>query len=247
MQDKVTLIGDNLSIELNEKYLITDLDEVIVNISYRWYKKIRENWFIFEPYFKDLGDLTEIEVLHRTTYNLVDWLLKPEYDKLPDDIFNFFMSLYNTNNFYDEDLVEEGDLFTPFGKSIPLLAKKNIYEKIIIITRTTDETLKYKIAMFDKYFKRDDDKIIMYCVRGNTKKSDVIKAKKLKYTTFIDDNPNEVIDIIENTNSSFKEFILPELGYNNPKNHPKMMELVSKKLISFSSYKNVSSINKLIR
>ena len=65
---------------------IIDMDEVLVNISPAQYRFIRYSWIVFNPFFKDLGPLTDKQVLARPVFKLTDWLLNDKYagtDKEP--------------------------------------------------------------------------------------------------------------------------------------------------------------------
>lgn len=230
---------DKFSIQDNNRVIIVDMDETLINISYLWYKEIRKNWDVFKDYFKDLGDLNEIQVLGRKEYYLNKWLKKDEIDELPEEIMVKFFECYNNINYYD---IDNFNKLNPIADGIIQMAKQTFVEKIYILSKTTTiDVANYKKELFAKHFKTPNNKIEMLLVPNDCKKSDIINDNKIKYTTFIDDNPNDLEDVIMNTTIYGKEFIYPILGYNDRivKNSD-IMERISKNFASIKGYRNIS-------
>jgi hypothetical protein len=210
--------------------VVTDMDEVLVNISPKWYRKVRENWNIFAPYFRDLGDLTDLQVLQRPIYLMNDWLKKDEIPKLPEEIVEAYLSLYRDNNFY-EDLHP-----TAFGKGIGVLSRQNFLEKIYIVSHTVKGGEDSKVQFFRKWFNHPKIELVM--LPTSTPKSEYIKG--IAYNTFIDDSPAVMYDVIKNTSSFLKEFMIPQLGYNDIKEtHKYVLDAMEDYGCIVKSYENV--------
>ena len=64
---------------------VFDMDEVLVNISPEMYRIVRLNWRKYHRWFKDLGNLTDAQILDRPHFDIVEWLLKDEIKKLPEE------------------------------------------------------------------------------------------------------------------------------------------------------------------
>lgn len=235
--NKAEIIGDNLSVHLNERIIVTDMDEVLINISFKWYQLIRKDWDYFKEYFKDYGELNEPEVLQRNIYILSDWLKKDEIEKLPEEVIERFMNLYEDTDFYDLDFNQ----LTPMGNGIIAMAKESYVKKIYIISRTTsNRTAQYKARLFKKVFARADDKIEMILVPNNVSKSSIINDNKINYTTYIEDNLNEIEDVVLNTNVLLKEIMIPVLGYNNIQTKPDVVRILEKNMCKINPYYNFS-------
>ena len=70
-----------------------DMDEVLVNISPPMYRTIRANWRKYNRWFKDLGPLTDKQILERDNFYVDKWLLKDEIKNLPEDEFKEITSV----------------------------------------------------------------------------------------------------------------------------------------------------------
>lgn len=233
------IFDDKFSIQDNNRTIIVDMDETLINISYLWYKEIRKNWNYFKDYFKDLGDLNEIQVLGRKEYYLNKWLKKDEIDELPEEIMIKFFECYNNINYYDTDNFNK---LNPIAEGIIQMSKQTFIEKVYILSKTTTiDVANYKKELFNKHFKTPNNKIEMLLVPNDCKKSDIINDNNIKYTTFIDDNPNDLEDVIMNTTIYGKEFIYPILGYNDQiVKNVEIMERISKNFASIKGYRNVT-------
>jgi len=125
--------------------LVSDLDEVLTLISPLWYKKILNNFHKFKDYFKDLGELSDKEILNRETYYINNWLLKDNIDTLPKEIYEEFFSLYTSGTFYTECTP------TNFCKGLLTLERQSWVDSIYILSHTEPETIKDKLRFCKKY------------------------------------------------------------------------------------------------
>ena len=220
-----------ISLHSKNRVLVFDMDEVLVNISPQWYRLIRENWNLFEGKVKDLGDLTEAQVLSRDKYYIEEWLRLG--DSLNPEVNELILDLYRKGDFY------AGCVPTSIGDSLQILAQQSVVKKIYIVSHTIPETLDSKLKFVKKYF--NHDKIEFVSIPLNTTKSEFLNT--IEYTTFVDDSPEVMKDVITNTKSDFKEFLMPELGYNNLNDHPELLALINDKMLTFKTYRVLKQVS----
>jgi len=170
------------------KLVITDLDEVCVNITIKWARKAFEAGLI-----KKLpSDKTIIARKHYYIQNL----LGIDQDKA--------LALYRTSDYYDD--LEP----TRLGKGLMTAASLGQIH-LVILSHCTPEVEASKKRFCKKYFPG----VLLILVPEDVKKSKAIHDNDLnRYNLFIDDSPPVLKDIIVNTASQGKEFLCPRYGYN---------------------------------
>lgn len=222
-----------MAVLLNKKkenlIVISDMDEVLTYISPVWYSKIRENWSIFEPYFKNLGDLNKDSILDREEYYLNKWLKKENVEKIPSDILEKYLGLYMNGDFYKDCKPSK------FGIGLGLLCLNNTIEKMYILSHTIPGTEESKRAFFEEYYKHTKTELVM--LPPNISKHQWINDNKIDYDLFIDDRVDIIRDVILHTKSDFRDFYVPEFGYNKISECKGFKEAVVKKNCSISTYK----------
>jgi hypothetical protein len=187
--------------------LVTDMDEVITNISPYWYKLLLDNKDIFGKYLDLNKAKTVEEVMQRNHYYLNKWLIRDGYEDLPDKEMAQFLALYLQEDFYDNCVL------TSFGTGLKSLSHKDWVDKIYIVSHTINgQDHRKERFLRNNNFNLSNIELIM--VDGETPKSEIINKHSIDYNTFVDDRPKILEDVIKNTNSDGKEFLFPFLGYN---------------------------------
>lgn len=197
---------------------VFDMDEVLVNISPEMYRIVRLNWRKYHRWFKDFGNLTDAQILDRPHFDIVEWLLKDEIKKLPEEA-----QKKTRGQIWDTIAGDcfNGDLYallepTEFAKRT--IMNKVFMEhvrvnKVYILTRyVSDPMLESKKKFVRKFFSHP--KVELVPVKRNEKKSDILKQKKIKWNLFVDDELKNIADFAENLDLAGKEFLIPALGYN---------------------------------
>jgi hypothetical protein len=219
---KILEINNSRNVEI-----VTDMDEVLVNISPKWARKawpqVKKfiNSGLSGRYENIERTFAVSEVLSREEYYISDFLkefarsaaLYGREDEVLDfinlhsqEIDEIVMSVYLEEDFYDDLLP------TSMGKGIALMAEQHFVKKIHICSHVIPGTESSKERFLKRYFK--SEKIKYNSLPIDQKKSEFVKTVP-GYTAFIDDRPDIILDVVKETNSDFKEFIMPQLGYNN--------------------------------
>lgn len=203
-----------------KSHMVIDCDEVLVRISPKWVYKMHlpENYPIFEEHLHvskkfDLEKHYET-VMRRDKFQLYDWMkrefIEGEFAQSEIlDVKEKCMQLYNDPHFYD-DLKP-----TEMAKSISMLARNNNIKKISIVTRNLfDSSAESKRRFINKLFASCIDKVTIYELEKDEKKSDVIKEFD-DVSHIFEDEISNVIDIIENCPNLENVIIsVPKYGYN---------------------------------
>ncbi|BDH16459.1 MAG: hypothetical protein [Bacteriophage sp.] len=201
----------------NKFKLALDCDDMIVNISDKWFEKIKSDATLGK-YVKDkhmeefhLGN----SALCRSQYYLNYWL---GMDNL-HDVDRMLALYYNDETFYDN--LEP----TPYLNS--LFNMIEMVETIHIITVSGDNINNPATLSKAKWLKEKFSPIENISLRGNEidmhyhflpthiKKGQFIKQNKIFFNSFADDSLNNVYDVIENSFDSRYEIIMPFYGFNH--------------------------------
>jgi len=197
---------------------IFDMDEVLVNIGSELYKRIRLNWRKYRKWFRDLGSLTEKQILNRPHFHLIEWLLKDSIKGLPEkERSNIEMKIYESlkTDCFGDDLY---GMLNPTEFARKTLMNKVFIEhirvnKVYILTRClTAEMIESKKKFVKRFFSHP--KIELIIVGEKDKKSDIIKNQGIMWNILIDDELRNIQDFSENLDIKNKEFLLPAFGYN---------------------------------
>lgn len=178
-----------------KKIVVSDMDEVIVNITPKWASMIVDHM----THSKVSTD--EQSVLNREKYYLTDWL------GFADNDFALKLMCEQGDTFYDD--LE----LTPMGRGLAQSLEQGILDELVILSHSPAEMNNTsKIRFVQKHFPADKTRLLL--VDLNSSKADAINEHGIAYTTFIDDRLDIVQDVVANTDSNNKEFMMPELGYN---------------------------------
>lgn len=194
-------------VEEGKKLVVSDFDETAVNITFKWVE-IGKQLGIFPV------EITPEMVLNRKEYYITKLIsdkhfnekLKPHIKdpniKTKDDLA---CVIYKQSNFYDDLLLTE------FGNALKTLNDNKLID-LVFISHTMKENKESK----ENFIKKNFPGATYYLVDAKVKKSEVINDNNLNnYSTFADDSLNIIYDVILNTNSVGKEFIIPKFGYND--------------------------------
>lgn len=221
--------------------LIFDMDEVLFNISPYVYKKARLNWSEFFPYFKNIGPLTDEEILNRDTFEIIEWLLKDEFRGEQYKVLREALSNIRNRICFGKEIYDNINP-TPLCRQTllsPEFMSNSAVKSCTIITRyhTGNEPFKEaKENLFKKYFS-NERKIKMICVDGSKKKSEALKEAGIDWSLFVDDEIKNIQDVAENFDLNRREFLIPKFGYNPLP--PEVRLLIMEKGGAVNYYENV--------
>lgn len=228
-----TSITTNLIADAN---LIVDCDEILVNISPLWTRKVLEEKEYFGKYL-DLEPLLTIKdepyfdklILRRKVFYITDWLKKKDVEKIPDEVVSKFMSLYNDDEEYYYNLP-----LTRMARALVNFSYHPSIKKIYVVTRCTDgKNYASKERLIQSIFPSLKLEIIK--VPSGCKKSDYIKNINIRNGFIFEDELSNIEDYIVNANNVTEcTFYVPKLGYNIP--NMELVEKIEKKNVSLRYY-----------
>lgn len=221
--------------ELKECNIVTDCDEILVNISPKWCRKILEDREFYRPYFK-VEILEEHEddeekfnkcVLNRDKFYLNLWLQR-EGVTVPDHVFKKFLSIHAEKGFY-EDL----DIL-PMALGLKQLAKHSSVKNVYVISKHAEnsDSLDSKINLIKSLFPQE--KLIIKMLKPSESKGDAIKDIDIEYGFILDDEIKNLKEYLKQDNVKNCYIYLPELGYNVP--DVETLDLMLEKNIEFKVY-----------
>jgi hypothetical protein len=195
-----------------DEYIICDYDGVIQQLDVLWVKKAVEHKELFKDYF-DPNKLANItDVLDRDTYYINTWLLKDRNKPLPPDLLEEFINLYiNDVTFYR---------YCPFlimAKALRELLSLKFVKKVVFLSHLPEgkETADIrKDIQVQKFFGANNNKVSINVIPSSMNKSEFINTYHPNYTAFIDDRSDIIRDVIDNTKSDMKTFLMPIYNYN---------------------------------
>jgi hypothetical protein len=216
---------------------VFDMDEVLVDISPLQYKYIRYNWRKYNAWFRDLGTLSEKEVLDRPLFYMNEWLLKDEILKSDEKnkVIAFIRKML-FDDFFSQDIYSK---VKPTKFAEKTIMNKSFMDhkrvnKVYILSRCTGPEMEvFKKKFVAKHFSHP--KVEFLCVKINEKKSDVLKKHDVSWNLFVDDEISNIIDFVENYDIKGKEFLIPKTGYNKM---PLVLDILIKEKGATYSYFN---------
>lgn len=206
----------NKSVSFNNLKLISDMDNVLVNIdlpAYYIIKKLSKTnkYYFLNQYFN--LNFTDEEIINRDVYDVFEFILKDKNNSNKKELKEFFLnSTFARNNFYN-DLKP-----TKYCQGLVNLVNSNAVEKLIILSVCLDGTNETKIKWIKNVFgeKVFNEKIDFLEVPYNEKKSTILNKyyKDLKWNSYAEDVLYNIIDVVKNCNGELNEVIIPSYGYN---------------------------------
>lgn len=229
----------------NKKILVSDVDEIIVNITPKWVQRIYDEREYFDNFF-NLDDEYDpikhyLKVLYRPDYYINNWLLKPELKERMTrqhkiQLIKDMISVYDTNDFYDD--LEPTSLGVTLSNILNYKAK-DLVDKLIIISKSSgDASSESKIRFLKKLFAGNNDKVDIYIIDNTEKKSDVLKILKKdelnNVAAVYEDEPSNIADMIMNGGLKNTQIYMPSFNYNRPnKKFYDLLEKANCQLIRF--------------
>lgn len=203
-----------------ESVIIVDCDDVLFNISIKWFEKILEQRDFFSKYFY-LPKVYDPErdynnIMLRDNFYIDQFLLKKDvYNSISDEEKNLlkqkFFEIYLQPDFYDD--LEP----TKFAKGLAFTATQRTVKEIVVVSRTYDENKKSKEKAVTSLFSNVLNKVSLYFLKSDEKKSDYINSLNCNVDVIIDDELSNIEDIIVNCKRLDKiDIIIPHYGHNNP-------------------------------
>lgn len=212
----------------NSQIIVMDMDDVLVDLSYEMYQRIRKNWRKYSIWFGDRGLLTSKQVSERFLYNISEWLIKKEYgadkekyiktmnmifDEICKDVFN--------ETLYDYLLPTEFAQKTLMNPNY--IDNENISKVYILSRSITDGQKESKERFVKKYF--NHPKIELIQVERKEDKGQALLNRGINWDLFVDDEIKNIISVFDayKDRISGKNFLMPSMGYNEY--FPKSIEL----------------------
>lgn len=209
----------------NKNEIITDMDEILVNIAPKWVYELSKDREFFDkflnfPFDEFKGEDELNKVLYRPTFYLNEWLLKDVEEmsrdgvtaEMYEEFMERFFASYDTKDFYDNLSP------TRVGIGMREALKARILDKLHIVTRVTGDNRDSKINFIQDLFEGQMSKVKIYLVEADENKSDAVaNIDNLdKIASLWDDENKNVIDILENTKLRQVEVMSPKFLYNQP-------------------------------
>ena len=221
--------------EIKECNIITDCDEILVNISPKWCRKILEDREYYRPYFK-IEELEKYEnnendfnnfVLNRNEYYLNIWL-KRDNVEIPVEVYRKFLSIHSEENFY-EDLP-----LCKMAIGLKELAKHSSIKNVYVISKHEEnaDSIKSKINFLNSIF--PPNKLIIKILKPTDSKGDSIKDINIEYGFIFEDEIKNIKDYLKQDNVKNCFLYLPKFGYNVPDGET--IDLISEKNIELKVY-----------
>jgi len=214
-----------------KKVLVTDLDEVLVDSTALWKGVIlrRSGHLTLVPPAVTNEEFIST-VRNRKIFDLTGHLNK----ELGFDFSeSYVMGLYMNH----EDFYEHLDVTEKMGASVSLVCnrQKELNFEVHILSHYPDiEGNEHILKSKERFVKRFFKDAVLHQIPKSVSKAQYISDNISEYTTFIDDRMDIMRDVLANTDSYGKEFLMPKLGYNVPDDDLKA--LISEKDAMFYLY-----------
>jgi hypothetical protein len=193
---------------------VFDCDEVLVNISDKWAKKMLAVPELRKFIPDSMVQTINLGIMNLRIVNFIDRLLGIEFGSKEYEIF---MSLYKDDPTFYDDLPP-----SPFLNAVKRTI--NFYDEIHIITKMPTDDTSHTVDISKKRFlvqhllplKKENPnlKINIIFLKSNEKKSDAILEQNIKFNTFADDSTENIVDVVSNVTNRSYEVLVPMYGYN---------------------------------
>lgn len=177
------------------RFIFTDLDETLVNISVGWMAKaVKANIRLIN------FDQTQPEsILIREEYDLAKAFVHP-------DDHNAFMALYKDDGYFYQ--TSAYDMGIEDIKLIAMQAPNSIIE---VVSKTFENTENWKSK--EAYLAHKFAGISNITVTLLENKFDYVVANKDKYSVFLEDEPT-LVEYLKNNTGEHQQILMPKYGYN---------------------------------
>jgi len=195
-----------------EKVLVVDFDDTLTLSAYKHYQMMltHKNVELYKQYM-DLRPMSARFFYSRNKYYTTKWLMKPEVDKLPEEIETEIKELFCDPNFYDD--VKP----TKFAISLKEYLKQDYCKKIYVVSHClSEDSIKGKIKWLAEFYKDCNPEKIEFIPTQDTRKSIPIMEHGIKWDIFADDRLECIYDMVLYAQGFGNEILIPEAGYNKP-------------------------------
>jgi len=211
-KDFVNKLPQSMTNGNNKFNLLVDCDEVLVDIGQKWMRKVIAHPYLSKYVTPDIKSLYDKGLINLRVHPYIDNLLK-----ITKEDFPIWLSLYKDDPYFYDDLLP-----TPYMCS--LVAMLPYIESITVLSKCPDSSnvetpvdiSKKKFLL--KYFKQmklDDVKVAFHFIPFNESKADFVLKHNIKFNTFVDDNSDNIIDMVQKYPYMSYEILSPLLGYNS--------------------------------
>ena len=213
-----------------KRTVVLDCDEVLVEISPRALEimHIKEADF-FSKYLRlvddfNLEQMTPL-ITSRPTYYLNEWLMRKEiaedddlHDSYKEECIPRMLDLFARDDFY------EGLMPTTLAATVIRMLRAGTISKAIVVTKVTDyskEGIASKERFLKGIFSGLMDRVDIYYLpaTSESKKSEVINSLPQDVQDdiafFADDHIENIVDVLENTDLTDYQLLVPSYGYNS--------------------------------
>ena len=196
------------------KFIIAaDCDDVLVNTAGKWVRSILSDQSLASEIPKEAIDAAaRAHPMNREKFDISshfspgDWMTKELHQRMLDAYFH-------DSEFYD-------DLHpSSYCRALKQMAQMGTVEAIWVVTSCVDIRLpvtrskaRFLDRVFDEIRSHTTVKYI-FTQQGETK-AEAINSMEIKYNSFVDDSVANIVDVIKNTESRGKEFLIPRYRYN---------------------------------
>ena len=204
--------------------VVVDMDEVLVDISPKWTIKIIENEkirsYLQKNFNNELEEVLKAHPNNRTNYCIMKHFGENIDEKIKNEMLNVY---FNDRNFYD-DLHPNN-----YGLILNEMIKENFISELLVLTKcghSVNQPVNWsKMKWLQKHFSSCKRKVSFSLITNEEKKSDaIIKSNFNDYATFVDDHLDNILDVMKNTNSREKEFLIPRTTYNSLTHNSSLVE-----------------------
>lgn len=210
---KITQDFDEIRVkDKQKKVLVADFDDTLALSAIKHYQLILDSKHIDKyKQYMDLQPMSNRFFYNRSNYYTIQWLKKPEVEKIPTEISEEIIDLFNLPNFYDD--VKP----TKFGMAVKEYLKEDFCEKVYVVSHCLSKTaINAKMAWLDRYYGSKAIDKIEFIATGSTEKSIPLIERGIKWDIFADDRLECCIDVVLYAEGFGNEILIPEFGYNKP-------------------------------
>jgi hypothetical protein len=218
-KDTNLLLSQNavVTVNGNNKFIIaTDCDECLINISDKWVQTFfgtELHNYITDDHRNQMtmnGQLKVMSSLWRDKYYLNEWLSIKDPTHFKEMMDNY----YNDPNFYDN--LVPSPLFDSIEKMGHLISEIHIITACgsDINAPANKSKAKYLVNLFKELELKHGIIIKIHLLKSGESKGEFLKNNGIKFNLFIDDHVENIIDVINHTEYSNYELMVPAYGYN---------------------------------
>jgi hypothetical protein len=195
--------------------IVADCDEVLVNTNGKWVKRILADDEIVRRLPKHvIENVASCHPMNREEYNITSHFKTHDGSWLTPELKQMMLDKYFLDPEFYDDL--NPSMYTAALKG---MIGMGVVESLWVLSSCVD--LKFpvtasKIRFLDRIFNelKMSTKIHYIFTEAGEKKSEAINKKGINYNSYVEDALYNISDVIENTDSKGREFLIPRYRYN---------------------------------